>query len=285
MKTASGTLTTLLNSNVQFKMADLLLITFADTTKMPLCSTDFPISDGVDTYLPGPLLFKRSSTSLVAGLEADSLKVSLLGTTTYAGIPWQQAVANGLLDAARVTLQRAFMPEWGDTTPGFLWMFSGRVSDVDLTRNEVHLTVKSDIELLDRPFPRNIFQPGCTNTLFDSGCGVVKASFTTATSTLTGSTTSLLNFTSAQATGYFDLGTIAFTTGPNAGAKRTIKTHTSGTPATLALSLPLPFTPGIGDAFQVIPGCDKTRLGGCTKFSNTARHRGFQYIPRPETAR
>lgn len=285
MKDASPELIALLNSSVQFKMADLLLIEFFDGTKMPLCSADFPINDGFDNYLPGPLQFERSSISLVAGLEVDSLKVKLLGTTTYGSIPWQQAVANGLLDGARVQLQRAFMPEWGDTSPGFTWMFSGRVSDVELSRLEVDITVKDDLELLDRPFPRNIFQPGCTNTLGDAGCGVNLAAFTTNASILAGSTKTQLNFTSGLANGYLDLGTVFFTGGPNAGAKRTIKAHTSGSPASVALSLPLPYAPGVGDTFQHKPGCDKIKTSGCAKFGNTGRYRGFRFIPRPEAAR
>lgn len=295
MRNASATLISLLNNNVNFKMADLLLIQqigAGDT--LALCGADFPINDGFNTYLPRPassgengLLFKRSSTKLMVGLQVDEMSIKLIGQHTYGGIPFQQAVANGALDNAYITLQRAFMPEWGDTTPGFIWMFSGRVSDVMVSRNEIDLKVKSDIELLDLQFPRNLFQPGCTNTLFDSGCGVVKATYTTNTSVAVGAaTTSSFKVTNANITDYFNLGTVLFTSGQNTGAKRTIKKFTAGAPATIDVALPFPYIPQPTDTFQLVPGCDKTKgANGCTKFLNTARYRGFRFIPRPETAR
>lgn len=292
MKTASGTLTTILNSNVQYKMADLLLIYNLPTSPsaIAMCSADIPIYDGVIfTYQPtsvSGLSFKRSRTQLSIGLQVDELDVTVMGSALYNGIPLNQAVANGLLDGARVYLQRAFMPEWGDTTPGLLWMFSGRVSDVEISRNQIRIKVKSDLELLDSDFPRNLFMPSCTNTLFDPACGVVKATYTTAATVAAGaSTTTHIKVTNAQATGYFELGTVTFTSGQNIGAKRTVKTFTAGTPADIGLSLPLPYVPQVGDAFSFVPGCDKTKAGGCTKFSNTPRYRGFRFIPRPETMR
>lgn len=292
MKTASGALIALLNSNVSFKVADLLLFTnigAGDTLAM--CSADFAINDGSNNYLPKSttgLQFKRTATKSMIGLQVDQMDITLQGVYTYGGIPLQQAVANGAFDGAYVTLQRAFMPEWGDTTPGFLWQFSGRISDVEVSRNEIRLRVKSDLELLDVQFPQNLFQPGCTNTLFDVRCGAVKATYTTNTSVAAGaSTTSLIKVTNANITDYFNLGTVLFTSGQNTGAKRTIKKFTAGTPADIQLMLPLPYVPGVGDTFQLVPGCDKTKTGvnGCTKFANTGRYRGCRFIPRPETAR
>lgn len=37
--------------------------------------------------------------------------------------------------------------------------------------------------------------------------------------------------------------------------------------------------------FTAYPGCDKTNgSGGCAKFANTARFKGFPFVPVPETA-
>jgi hypothetical protein len=56
-------------------------------------------------------------------------------------------------------------------------------------------------------------------------------------------------------------------------------------PGTVSLIAPFPTAPASGDAFQIYPGCDKTLdANGCAKFANTARFRGFPYVPSPETA-
>jgi len=91
-----------------------------------------------------------------------------------------------------------------------------------------------------------------------------------------------------QATGWFDQGKISFTSGPNAGLSRGIKSWIAGSggaPGTVSLIAPFPVAPTSGDAFQIYPGCDKTLdAGGCPKFANTVRFRGFPYVPTPETA-
>lgn len=233
------------------------------------------------------VIFKRSKTKLALGLPVDTMDLTLwiASTTTVGGITLLQAIANGYFDGGYVKVERLFMSSYGDSNLGAMWMFSGRVSEVEPTRFECRLQIKSVLEVLDRPFPRNLYQGGCTNTLFDSGCAVVKATYTTAATTTAGSTKSAVNVTNAQPTGYFDLGTILFTSGQNTGVKRTIASWTTG--GVLNLSLPLPFAPLAGDTFQLVPGCNKmySDTNGCPKFSNTARYRGFPYIPRPETTR
>jgi uncharacterized phage protein (TIGR02218 family) len=93
-------------------------------------------------------------------------------------------------------------------------------------------------------------------------------------------TSSSFKLSLTQADDYFSLGVITFTSGVNSGAKRTIKLHKS---RVLTLSYPFEEVPAIGDSFSICPGCDKTRNGGCQKFSNQANFLGFPYIPNPDT--
>jgi hypothetical protein len=53
------------------------------------------------------------------------------------GVPWPQAAAAGVLDGARVLVERAHMPSWGDTSVGTVILFSGRVSEINPSRYEV----------------------------------------------------------------------------------------------------------------------------------------------------
>ena len=83
-----------------------------------------------------------------------------------------------------------------------------------------------------------------------------------------------------QASGYFDLGVVKFTTGLNAGVARTLRKYTPGQFTTIA---PWPFAVAAGDAFTVYPGCDKTTSTCNAKFSNGSKFRGHPYVPSPET--
>jgi uncharacterized phage protein (TIGR02218 family) len=290
MKTASGGLIALLGSGNEFFMADLLTITLVTGTVLRYTNGDTDLVSGGNTFSSSGLIFERSNIKLTTGLTVDAMTLKLFAdaNSMLSGIPAMQFIRNGGLDGARVELDRIFMPSWGDTSLGPLWMFSGRVSEVPmLSRYACELKVASDLELLAVPFPRNLYQPGCTNSLYDSGCGVARATYTSSLTAASGSTVNQLNFTSAQATGYFDLGVVTFTGGQNAGASRTVKAYTNGSPSNCTFALPLPYAPQAGDTFTIYPGCDKTFSGtnGCPKFSNTARYRGFPFIPVPETTR
>jgi uncharacterized phage protein (TIGR02218 family) len=164
---------------------------------------------------------------------------------------------------------------------GVIYLFEGCVEEPMPSRTQVTMKLHSDLELLNIYMPRNVVRPGCGIDLYDARCGLVKASFTVSSSAATSSTKTQILCGLAQAAGYFDLGTIEFTSGQNNGVKRTIKSYT---PGTINLSSPLPYTPAPGDTFDAAPGCNKTESRCDTIFSNTANRRAFPYVPVPETS-
>ena len=86
-------------------------------------------------------------------------------------LPW--------LDGAKFKLQRAFAATPADAYKGPLdWWGEGLVTDVQIERGLVSLTAASYLSLLNVQIPRDVYRPQCNNTLYDSACGVVKASFT-----------------------------------------------------------------------------------------------------------
>jgi uncharacterized phage protein (TIGR02218 family) len=143
------------------------------------------------------------------------------------------------------------------------------------------MNVNSDLELLNIQMPRNLYQPGCIHTLYDSGCTLLKTNFDEFSTVAAGSTLSQINCGLAQATGYFDLGTVTFTSGPNANVVRSVKSYT---PGILILSQPLIQACNVGDAFTAFPGCDKLQATCSGKFNNLVNFKGFPFIPLPETA-
>ena len=60
-------------------------------------------------------------------------------------------------------------------------MFQGRISTVDnVGRTQATVTVASDLVILDYDMPKNLFSPTCLHVLYDSGCGIVRGTFSAA---------------------------------------------------------------------------------------------------------
>lgn len=284
MRTASGPLTALLNSSLQLAYADLYTFTLQGGTVIRYTGADKPLTVNSQTFLREPLL-KRSRTKLSVGIAVDSLDItaSADASVTINSVPFMQFLARGGLDGARLKLERAFMQDWSTAPAGTLVLFAGRVNDVSINRYEASITVQSDLELLDALVPRNLYQPGCMNTLYDGACGKSRAALTVsnAVTSAPAPTATAFGSTLAQAAGYFDLGVVTFTSGQNNGISRTVKSFAAG--GLVTLIVPLPFAPAVEDTFTIYPGCDKTQSTCNTKFANLARFRGQPYIPVPET--
>jgi uncharacterized phage protein (TIGR02218 family) len=146
-----------------------------------------------------------------------------------------------------------------------------------LTAREI---VRSFMELLNTPLPRNLYQPPCVYSLYGTGCGVSRAAFSATSAVASGSTRQSLNCALAQASGYFDIGEVMMTSGQNLGVTRTVKTYT---PGVLALAYPLPKNVTVGDTFTVYRGCDKRKATCEGTFGNLARFRATPFVPVPET--
>ncbi len=280
----------------QFYAADLYTFALVGGGTLRYCAGDRDITAKGNLYpaggATGPYFDRKDNKAKChwkVGVEVDQLVFDVLpGTATVLGAPFLSAVLAGIFDGAELTLERAFMPQYGDTSAGTVVMFVGRVAEIDCGRSLATFTVNSHLELLNLNLPRNLWQAGCVNMLGDASCGVNLASYAIGGAAAAGSGAGIVLALLTQATGYFDQGKISFTSGANAGLSRGIKTWVAGSggaPGTVSLIAPFPVAPATGDAFQIYPACDKTLdAGGCPKFANTARFRGFPYVPTPETA-
>lgn len=281
MKSVTSPLLDLLNTSKTFAMADLFTFAFVGGGAARYASHDQDLTWAANVYRSVPI--KRSQIREQVGMNVDELTIELFpGAETVGGLPIIQAAKRGYFDGARCTLLRAFAPNWQTPITGTLTRFAGRMSSLEISRNAVTMTIRSDLELLNTKLPRRMYHPGCIHTLFDGGCGLTKASFAV-TGTVSGTpTVSTVPTGLAQADGYFTLGTVLFTSGANSGLSRSIKAHAS---AVLTLAAPLPTAPSAGDTFTAYPGCDK-QLSTCAsaKFSNKVNFRGHPYIPKPEAA-
>lgn len=290
MKSASPALQALLASR-QFYAADLYTFTLVGGGVLRYTAGDRDITAGGNLFTSqGPRVDRSSNKAKChwkTGVAVDTLVFDVMPQPSdrVNGQAFLAAVVQGAFDGAELTLERAFMASYGDTSAGTVILFAGRVAEIDLGRAVATFTVNSHLELLNLQMPRHLWQPGCVNSLGDACCGVDLSTYAVSGVVAAGSSASSVNASLAPATGYFDQGKISFTSGANAGLARSVKSWVQGSPGAVALLAPLPNVPQPGDAFAISPGCDKT-LGpnGCAKFANTARFRGFPYVPTPDTA-
>jgi uncharacterized phage protein (TIGR02218 family) len=290
MKPASIALQNLLASR-HFFAADLYTFTLIGGGMLRYCSGDRDITAGGHLFTAqGPRIDRKDNKAKChwkIGVEVDTLVFDVMpqATDTVGGLSLLAACVQGAFDGAELQLERAFMATYGDTSVGTVIMFAGRVAEIDLGRAVATFTINSHLELLNLQLPRNLWQPGCVNSLGDPSCGVNLPSFAVSGAAAAGSSASVITASLGQPTSYFDQGKIVFAGGANAGLSRSVKYWVAGAPGVIALLAPFPNAPATGDAFSIYPGCDKT-LGpnGCAKFANTARFKGYPFVPTPDTA-
>lgn len=268
----------------QFRVCDLLTITPLGATAVYYTNLDQDIVYGGHTFLSGNTKFRRSKTKLVAGIDVDSMDLELYGDSTnlIAGLGVLSACRAGLLDGARVSLDKLYMPDWGLVGLGVVNMFAGRVGTIQLSRSVAKIKTVSDLVLLNVDMPRNIYQPGCRHSLFDGGCTLNPASFIVSGAVTAGSTANSVNTNLSQVSAYFTLGTMTFTSGVNNGLTRTIRQHTNAGGVMVPI-LPWPAAPATSDTFTALPGDDKQQSTCLNKFNNLVHFRAEPYVPVPET--
>ena len=273
------------NPDVPLIFADIF--TFTLMSGLILCYTNVDVSFAYNgsTYLANSVRVDGLKYTAKTGLEVDQqqITVAALATDTIAGgAPFLQALRDGSFDGCEIQRNRLFFSDAiGGAAIGDVLLFKGRLGVInEIGRTTAKLTVNSDLVLLDIDMPRNIYQPTCLHTLFDSGCTLVKNAFGTNGAVGSGSTASIINWTGAGLN--FQQGSITFTSGVNAGATATVGSVAAG--SSLTLLYPLESVPAAGDTFTVYFGCDHTP-GTCqSKFNNLGNFRGFPYVPPPQMA-
>lgn len=254
--------------------------------------TNVPITISGQTYYPG-LTITRSGFTQKVGLEVQSVDLTIApqsdapgGSPTIGGIGFLSAVRAGFFDGGVVTIYKGFFnpPSSGilDLSPGIVPWFQGIVDEVQCDRFSVDITVNDSIQLLNVQMPRNILSSGCVHILFDAGCTLSKASYTTSASITSG--VGALTLTASgltQAAGYFALGVITFTSGVLSGSSYAVSTFSAG--GVVVPIAPWASLPSVGDTFTIVPGCDKAQATCSGKYGNLAHYRGAPYVPQPET--
>jgi uncharacterized phage protein (TIGR02218 family) len=263
--------------------AELYTFTLASGTVLRYTGADVDISYGGNVYsASGPLIDGlRYHATIGLNVDQQEITIAALPTVTVNGAPFMQALQDGAFDLCQIQRDRVFFSDYvGGTLVGGVTLFKGRFLNIEAGRLEARVTVANSLVVLQQNMPRRTFAPTCQHVLYDSGCGLNKASFATAATVGAGSTRQSLVTAAAQflhAGGY-----VEFTSGANAGVIATIKNANAG--SNLWLMFPLPEPIAVGDAFTIYLGCDHSEATCVNTFNNLANFLGFPKIPNPQTA-
>lgn len=263
-------------------MADCFTFTLLSGLILAYTDADVPIALNGTTYSADSVLVDGLRYRCTTGLDVDQqrITVSARPSNTVGGVPFLVALREGVFDGCTIRRDRAFLTAWDAPPIGGVTLFTGRLASVDqVGRTSATLTVASELTLLDIDLPRNVWQPTCNHTLYDTGCRLVRQAYASVGAVGDGASTTFIPW--AGASEALTQGTVTFTSGGNTGVSATIKLADA---TGLILTYPLPALPAPGDSFTAYQGCDHTLATCRSKFANEANFRGFPFVPTPEAA-
>ncbi len=232
----------------------------------------------------GAALYKSDTGYQFSGVESGTtfspgaidLK-SFLGLSPEITLPNIQA---GIFDHAKVFV---FATDWADPEEDEEPILKGYFGRVTIEDERYMTEVMSLIDLLSTTVGDS-YSAACPK-LFGGqehgGCHVDAVALQVS-GMLTSVTDNYIfaDSTRAEVDDYFGAGKVWFTTGPNAGVPvQRIKSYTAAG-GIIECSEPFPFTPTVGDAYMLEPGCRKRQEQDCRdKYDNAIRFGGFKYVP------
>lgn len=181
----------------------------------------------------------------------------------------------GLYDDAAVEI---WLVNWRDPTQRLL-LDSGRVGEIRRGESAFVAEIRSAAVAFDEERGR-LFTSSCSADLGDARCGVVISPAPGTVASSEGRHRIAAPSLMGAGDGRFTRGRLVFTAGANTGFASEVKVHREiGDECTLEMwqAAPEPIEPG--DAFSVIPGCDKSFRTCSETFSNGINFRGFPHLP------
>ena len=215
-------------------------------------------------------------TEITASSNFSPSAIDLEGFVGFAGVT-RDIIASGVFDGARAYVFACdFLGPVEDYEP----LLMAVLGKTRLEDDRYIIEQMSVVDVLSQSVGR-VVGPSCDKVFGGQGFAGCKKDLVALT--VTGTLTAVSNgsaFTDSsrtEAADWFGLGTIVFTSGANAGLKaQEIKSFAGGVITTYE---PFYYTPQIGDAYSMVPGCRKT-LDACRdKYNNALNFGGFPFKP------
>jgi uncharacterized phage protein (TIGR02218 family) len=258
----------------------------AGTAILRYTSSLYAISLGGNVYSPGPPNFERGTLRCETGLQSSETEIGFQSDDSVLldEVPLLARLARGEWNFATFKIERAYSAGPGSAWLGRAPRFLGIITDIqDIGRITAKLTVKNVSYLLDTQWPKDTIMSTCCKVLYGTDCGVTSTTYqvsgtVSAAGTVNGFKTSL-----TEADDYFNGGTVTFTSGDLAGLSYWVRTFVN-TNGVVRLQTPAMVAPSSGDAFTILPGCDKSMSMCKSRFANFANYGGYPDVPQPTTA-
>lgn len=184
-----------------------------------------------------------------------------------------EAFLGGRLNRADTWL---FQVNWKSTGDGKIPFMKGNVSELRIEGGRAVLQIRAEVDRLNQVIGR-LISPYCDADHGDARCGRVPESVVGTVSAVASALQFTVTFSGSFADDYFNLGVVEALTGDLAGtAPVEIWDWTSG--GAITLFTELSEAPAVGDTFDIIRGCGKTRLD-CMARANIVNFRGFPEVP------
>lgn len=224
----------------------------------------------------------NASATEMATLIGAAGNQELSGIISDTGIK-EEDLYNGLFDNATVEIWSVPWENQGGEIP--FRLITGRIGDIDQGVQRFNAEIVTPIvNIQQRPLLRK-YTPSCRWILGDNNCTVDLDSLAinsgvTGTVLHNASTNSsrrvFIDSSRFEESGFFDQGTIEWTSGDNSGITSEIKSFDG---STFTLWEPLLAPIQIGDSFTAKPGCNKLAETCKDKFDNFDNFGGFPHVP------
>lgn len=252
-------------------LAVALKITRTDAQVYGFTSADADVTISAVLYKSAPGLLVTEIVNS-AGYAVDNLEL----TTVNDGTVFTQfdILSRVWTNAA----YQIFVYNWASPGDGIDTLSTGTLGEATVSDNQLTIELRG----LQQPLQQPVGSPStktCRARLGDALCRKDLTSFTyTGTLTHVTSNQEFRDSARAEALAWFDDGLFTFTSGPNAGLQRKIKTHLAN--GTFTLSRPLLGTVAVGHTYSVIAGCRKRLAEDCVaKFNNVINFQGEPHRP------
>lgn len=244
-------------------------LTRQDSTELGFTDHDQPITFESVTYdsITG---FTPTTVENKSNMSVDNLDIE--GQVFSTKITEEDLLA-GLYDFAEIEI---FVVNYANLTQGKLVVKRGRLGEVTLNSQMFQAEVRGLTQHLSQTIGE-VFSPSCRAILGDDRCKVALAAFTV--SATVGEVTNNQTFKATALTqdaGYFTGGEVVWTSGSNTDRRMEVKEFAD---TAVGLALPMGKSIQVGDNFDIIAGCDKTRETCQSKFSNILNFRGEPDVP------
>lgn len=206
----------------------------------------------------------------------------------FAGGPWDNWLPAQLAARGYLTIYRADVNSDGSFS-GFAARWQGELTKPEVDGPIVRWRAQGANALFSRTAPRQLMSKLCGTNLFKTRCGLALAdwTFNASITAVAGNSITLGSIVRANGGGlpggfgaadWFGLGYIEWATGGTI-LRESIAASAAIAGGTITLTMDRAITLPVGAAVSVVPGCDRIRASGCTKFANTDNFRGFDLMP------